>query len=114
MSRRPAIATTAEAERPEWSFAPRGLRREMAAGYVGISPSLFDVWVSKGLMPQPKHQDGVVVWDRIRLDAAFEALPDRLKNGAQEQKPPRPGLTLMEQFDGRPKQRGARQRCPTV
>jgi hypothetical protein len=27
-------------------------------------------------MPKPKRVDGVVVWDRYRLDAAFEALPD--------------------------------------
>lgn len=30
-------------------------------------------------MPAPKQQDGVVVWDRIGLDAAFDALPDSIR-----------------------------------
>lgn len=58
-------------------FAPRGLRRDDAAWYVGVSPSKFDDWVARGLMPAPKQQDGVVVWDRRKLDEAFAALPDR-------------------------------------
>lgn len=57
-------------------FQRRGLRREDAAAYVGVSPTKFDEWVRRGLMPQPKRQDSVVVWDRLLLDRAFEALPD--------------------------------------
>jgi hypothetical protein len=60
----------------EYCFAPRGLRRQEAAWYVGVSPSKFDDWVARRLMPPPKKQDGVVVWDRRSLDAAFDALPD--------------------------------------
>lgn len=59
----------------------RGLRREEAAVFVGVSPAKFDDWVRRGLMPKPKHQDGVVVWDLHALDRAFEALPDQ-DNGA--------------------------------
>lgn len=114
MSVRPAISDFPQAEKAEWAFAPRGMRREMAARYVGISPSLFDTWVVKGLMPQPKQQDGVVVWDRLKLDAAFEALPDRLKNGAETPEPIKPGLSLVEQLDAQRVQRGPRQRCPTL
>ncbi|HVP84372.1 MAG TPA: hypothetical protein VMS78_06605 [Rhizomicrobium sp.] len=55
-------------------FQRRGLRREDAAAYIGISPTKFDDWVRRQLMPSPKRQDGVVVWDRFALDAAFEAL----------------------------------------
>jgi hypothetical protein len=40
---------------------PRGLRRDDAAGYLGISTTKFDDWVGRGLMPRPKRQDGVVV-----------------------------------------------------
>lgn len=58
-------------------FAPRGLRREAAAWYLGVSPTKFDDWVSEHVMPAPKKQGGVVVWDRRKLDEAFEALPDR-------------------------------------
>ncbi len=54
---------------------PRGLRRETAAAYIGVSPSKFDEWVSDGRMPKPKRVDGCVVWDRYALDQAFDALP---------------------------------------
>jgi hypothetical protein len=54
----------------------RGLRRTEAAAFIGVSPTKFDEWVEKGIMPKPKRQDGVVVWDMVALDVAFEALPD--------------------------------------
>lgn len=58
------------------SLAPRGLSREQAAAYVGISPSLFDMLINDGRMPGPKRINSRVVWDRLKLDAAFDALPD--------------------------------------
>jgi len=58
------------------SVSPRGLRRPDAAAYVGVSPTKFDEWVARGVMPSPKRVDGVVIWDRRTLDAAFEELPD--------------------------------------
>jgi hypothetical protein len=36
-------------------------------------------------MPAPKRQDGIVVWDRVRLDAAFEALPDDGQKGGDSE-----------------------------
>src|SRR6516225_4773854 len=54
---------------------PRGLSRVEAAVYVGVSPSLFDAMVKDGRMPQPKRINSRTVWDRRRLDDAFEALP---------------------------------------
>jgi hypothetical protein len=57
------------------SLPPRGLRRIEAAGYVGVSPSLFDQMVVDGRMPSPKLNRRV--WDRFGLDEAFDALPDR-------------------------------------
>lgn len=59
------------------SCPPAGLRREEAAAYVGVSPSKFDDWVKRGLMPKPKTQDAVVIWVRRALDLALEALPDK-------------------------------------
>lgn len=59
------------------NLPPRGLSREQAAAYIGVSPSLFDQMVSDGRMPKPKPVNARVVWDRLRLDAAFDALPDR-------------------------------------
>ena len=58
------------------SLPPRGLSREQAAAYVGISPSLFDMLIKDGRMPGPKRINSRVVWDRLKLDAAFEALAD--------------------------------------
>ena len=57
------------------SLPPRGLSREEAAAYVGISPSLFDALVKDGRMPSPKRINIRTVWDRIQVDAAFAALP---------------------------------------
>jgi predicted DNA-binding transcriptional regulator AlpA len=70
------LVSKAALKQPVYSgvCAPRGLRREAAAAYVGVSPSTFDQWVVEGAMPQPKRRGGVVVWDRWALDTAFDAL----------------------------------------
>lgn len=52
----------------------RGMRREAAAAYVGVSPSKFDGWVRDGRMPAGRAVDGCVLWDIRALDEAFEAL----------------------------------------
>ena len=54
---------------------PRGLQRELAARYVGLSPSKFDQLVASGRMPRPRQIDRRRIWDRHALDEAFEALP---------------------------------------
>ncbi len=53
----------------------RGLHREAAAEYIGVSPSKFDEMVKDGRMPRPKRIDARTVWDARKLDAAFDALP---------------------------------------
>jgi len=58
------------------TLAPRGLSRTEAAAYIGVSASLFDMMVNDGRMPGPKRINARTVWDRKRLDVAFEALPD--------------------------------------
>jgi len=65
------------------AYPPRGMSRERAAAYVGVSVSLFDEMVKDGRMPPPKRANSRVIWDRIQLDAAFEALPD----GGSERNP---------------------------
>lgn len=57
------------------SLPPRGLSREEAAAYVGVGATKFDAMVVDGRMPRPKRIDGRKVWDRLRLDSAFSALP---------------------------------------
>ncbi len=60
------------------SYPPRGMSRDEAARYVGVSATKFDDLVADGRMPQPKRIDGRVVWDRLRLDAAFSELDERV------------------------------------
>lgn len=57
------------------AYPPRGLRRESAASYVGISPSKFDEMVGDGRMPKARRIDHAKVWDRLELDLYFDALP---------------------------------------
>lgn len=57
------------------SYPPRGLSREEAARYVGVGITKFDQMVADRRMPKPKKVDGRVIWDRIKLEAAFADLP---------------------------------------
>jgi len=56
------------------SCPPRGLSRTQAAAYIGVSPSLFDLMVQDGRMPRPKHINSRKIWDRLKIDVAFDAL----------------------------------------
>lgn len=53
----------------------RGLSRDEAAMYIGISAGKFDEMVAGGRMPGPLRIDGRKVWDIRALDLAFDALP---------------------------------------
>ena len=57
------------------NLPPRGLCREAAASYIGISPTKFDELVERGQMPAAKRIDSRKVWDRNAVDLAFEGLP---------------------------------------
>lgn len=57
------------------TLAPRGVSREAAAAYVGVSPVKFDGMVKDGRMPLPRCIDARRVWDRHALDLAFDKLP---------------------------------------
>ena len=52
----------------------RGLSRDEAAMYIGISPSKFDQLVEDRRMPAPVKIDGRKIWDIRHLDLAFDAL----------------------------------------
>lgn len=58
------------------SYPPRGLSREEAARYVGVGLTKFDEMVADGRMPKPKRVDGRVIWDRLKIEAAFTDLPE--------------------------------------
>lgn len=56
---------------PAADFTPRGFRREGAARYIGISPTLFDRMRKEGRIPAPRDLFGCMVWDRHALDSLF-------------------------------------------
>lgn len=56
---------------PGW---PRGLSRELAASYIGVSIGLFDEMVRDGRMPPATHINRRLVWDIRLIDRAFEGL----------------------------------------
>jgi predicted DNA-binding transcriptional regulator AlpA len=51
-------------------------RASKPRNYIGVGVTKFDEMVDDGRMPKPKRIDGRVIWDRIKLDAAFAALED--------------------------------------
>jgi predicted DNA-binding transcriptional regulator AlpA len=62
------------------AYAPRGLSRDEAARYVGVGVTKFDEMVADGRMPRPKRIDKRVVWDRLKIEAAFSDLEDAVDN----------------------------------
>jgi predicted DNA-binding transcriptional regulator AlpA len=53
----------------------RGLSRDEAAMYIGISAGKFDEMVADSRMPEPVKIDSRKLWDIRSLDLAFDALP---------------------------------------
>ena len=53
------------------------MKAERAAAYLDMSRSKFLELVERGIMPKPKIIDGMVMWDRVSLDATFSDLPER-------------------------------------
>ncbi|HMF15519.1 MAG TPA: hypothetical protein VKE94_24570, partial [Gemmataceae bacterium] len=52
----------------------RGLSREEAAMYIGVSAGKFDELIADRRMPPPIKIDSRKVWDIRSLDLAFDAL----------------------------------------
>jgi hypothetical protein len=57
------------------SYPPRGMSREDAARWIGVSPGKFDQMRKDGRIGPAKLIDGRKVWDVRALDDAFDALP---------------------------------------
>jgi predicted DNA-binding transcriptional regulator AlpA len=58
----------------------RGLNRQQAANYIGISPSMFDELIKEGVLPQPVRLKSRVLWDIRRLDEAFDEIEGHEEN----------------------------------
>jgi predicted DNA-binding transcriptional regulator AlpA len=59
-----------------FSWTPRAMRVEAAAGYLGMSRSMFLRLVDEGVMPRPIKIGSMTTWDRLDLDAAYDALKE--------------------------------------
>jgi predicted DNA-binding transcriptional regulator AlpA len=59
------------------AYPPRAMKAERAAAYLDMSRSKFLELVEAQRLPRPKIIDGIRVWDRLALDAAFDEFPDR-------------------------------------
>lgn len=59
------------------SYAPRGMDADRSAAYCGLSRTKFLDGVESGEWPQPKDVSGVMRWDRVELDAAWDAKQQR-------------------------------------
>ena len=59
--------------RPPYGAWPRGLSGEdLAAFYVGETPSYFREGIKNGRWPEPKKSGNRDIWDRDLLDQAYE------------------------------------------
>lgn len=63
------------------AYPPRGLSREEAARYVGVGTTTFDGLVQEGRMPRPMRLGKRVIWDRLKIEAAFADLDEARENG---------------------------------
>jgi predicted DNA-binding transcriptional regulator AlpA len=54
----------------------RGFSRTLAAAYIGIGTTFFDLLVAEGKLPAPVKIGARRVWDRYDLDVAFEAMKE--------------------------------------
>jgi predicted DNA-binding transcriptional regulator AlpA len=58
----------------QMAYPPRAMRAERAAAYLSMSRAAFLRLVEDGTMPAPVKIKGIVLWDRLELDAAFDKL----------------------------------------
>lgn len=56
------------------AYPPRAMRADRAAAYLSMSRSAFLDLVVQGLMPPPTRVGGMVLWDQLALDVAFDEL----------------------------------------
>src|SRR6266849_1948970 len=54
------------------AYPPRAMRADRAAAYLSMSQSTFLRLVEEKLLPEPVKIKGMVSWDRLELDAAYE------------------------------------------
>ncbi len=63
-----------------YAYPPRGLSRTEAARHIGVGTTFFDQLVVDGRMPKPFNIGKRVIWDRLKIDAAFSYLGEVREN----------------------------------
>jgi len=56
------------------------MSREEAARYIGVGTTTFDRLIEERRMPRPARVGKRVIWDRLKLDAAFFELGEQTEN----------------------------------
>ncbi len=51
---------------------PRGMSAKVAAAYRGVSTNKWLAEVKDGMWPQPETSGGRVIWDRVKIDEAWD------------------------------------------
>jgi predicted DNA-binding transcriptional regulator AlpA len=62
------------------AYPPRAMRAERAAAYLAMSESTFLRLVAERTLPKPVKIRGMILWDRLDLDAAFNNLKAEEEN----------------------------------
>lgn len=73
-------ATRAAKLQDTLNYPPRGLDADRAAAYCGVPKTAFLKGVENGEFPQPKEICGAIRWDRVELDAAWDAKGERKRS----------------------------------
>jgi hypothetical protein len=60
------------------------MRTDYAAAYLGMGKTKFLELVDKGSMPRAVVIDAIKVWDRLDLDAAFDAAKEAAEDALSE------------------------------
>ena len=58
----------------DFAYPPRAFRADRAAAYLAMGKSKFLELVDEGRLPRPVRIDGIVSWDRLELDEAYERM----------------------------------------
>ncbi|MBZ5761779.1 DNA-binding protein [Rhizobium sp. VS19-DR104.2] len=72
----------------ERSLPRFALRRGEAAASLGISPSLFGDWVAKGLVPEGRKINGVILWGVEEIHNAWLRMNEDEQPAADEAENP--------------------------
>lgn len=60
----------------ELGYPPRAMRVDRAAAYLDMAPATFLRLVAAGELPPGLKKNGVMSWDRLDLDAAYDNWKD--------------------------------------